>query len=82
MRTKALAEGILVAVVVLIASYHVLIWPAVRAAIALRHKMPEAWFSGLITWYAGFAVLGVSVVVAAVAFRRVYKQVLRSTWPS
>lgn len=82
MRIKALVEGILVAVVVLIASFGALISPVVRAALALRYKMPDAWFSGLIVFYADLAVLGVSAVLAGVAFRKVYKQVVRSTRPS
>jgi uncharacterized membrane protein len=79
MRIKALFEGTLAGVVVVTASYRALISPAILAAIAIRRKMPDAWFSGLITWYAAFVVIGVSMVIAGVAFRMVYKHVAGST---
>jgi hypothetical protein len=41
--------------------------------------MPDAWFSGLIVWYAGFLTLGVSLVIGGVASRMVYKHAARST---
>jgi hypothetical protein len=78
MRIKALVEGILAGVIVVIGSYRALITPATLAAIAIRHKMPDAWFSGLIVWYASFVVIAVSTVIAGVAFRMVYKHVSAS----
>jgi uncharacterized membrane protein len=79
MKIKAVFESILVGVVLAIFSYSALISPATVAAIAIRHKMPDAWFAGLITWYAAFVVLGVSLVIAGVACRFVYKHVAGST---
>jgi hypothetical protein len=79
MKIKAVLERILAGVISAIFSYSALISPATVAAIAIRHKMPDAWFSGLITWYATFVVLGVSLVIAGVACRFVYKQVAGST---
>jgi len=73
MKIKALVEGILAGVVSAIFCYWALISPATLAAIAIRRKMPDAWFSGLITWYAMFAVIGVSMAVAGVASRVIYK---------
>jgi predicted phage tail protein len=73
MKIKALVEGILAGVVLAIFCYWALISPATLAAIAIRRKMPDAWFSGLITWYAMFAVIGVSMVVAGIACRMIYK---------
>lgn len=73
MKIKALVEGILAGVVSAVFCYWALISRATVAAIAIRRKMPEAWFSGLIDWYATFAVIGVSMVVAVVACRMVYK---------
>jgi hypothetical protein len=73
MKTKALVEGILAGAVSAIFCCWALISPATLAAIAIRHKMPDAWFSGGITWYAMFAVIGVSMAVAGVACRLIYK---------
>ena len=79
MKIKAVFEGILAGVVLGILSYFVFVSPATVAAIAIRHKMPDAWFSGLVVWYATFVVIGVSIVIAGVACWMVYKRVLRST---
>ena len=79
MKIKAALEGILAGVVSAIFSYHVLVSPATVAAIAIRRKMPDAWFSGLIVWYATFAVIGVSIVIAGVTCRIVYKHATRAT---
>jgi hypothetical protein len=78
MKIKAIFEGILAVVVSAVLSYRVLISPATVAAITIRRKMPEAWFSGLIDWYATFAVLGVSIIIAGVACRAVYKHIAES----
>jgi hypothetical protein len=79
MKIRAVLEGMLAGVVSAVFCYFVLISPATMAALAIRHKMPDAWFSGLILWYATFAVIGVSMIIAGVAYRMVYKHVLRST---
>lgn len=78
MKIKALFGGIVAGVVSAILSYSALISPATVAAIAIRRKMPNAWFSGLITWYAAFVVIGMSLVIAGVAFRMVYKHSTQS----
>ena len=84
MKIKAILAGILVGAISAILSYYALISPATVAAIAMRRKMPDAWFSGLIVWYATFIVILVSIVVAGVASRVVYRHVAdsapRSTW--
>ncbi len=76
MKTKAILESTLVGVVLAIMCYFVLISPATAAALAIRHKMPDAWFSGLIVWYATFFVIGVSIVIAWIACRMVYKHIM------
>jgi NhaP-type Na+/H+ or K+/H+ antiporter len=78
MKVKAIFEGILAGVISAIVSYYALISPATVAAIAMRRKMPDAWFSGLIVWYATFIVIGVSIVIAGVACRMVYKHIAES----
>jgi hypothetical protein len=75
MKTKAVFASILAGVVLAMLSYCALISPATLAAIAIRRKMPDAWFSGLIVWYAKYAVIGVSMLIAGVACRIVYKRV-------
>ena len=78
MKIKAIFEGSLAGVISAILSYSALISPATVAAIAIRRKMPDAWFSGLIVWYATFVVIGVSIVIAGVGYRIVYKHVVGS----
>jgi hypothetical protein len=79
MKIKAVLESIGVGVILAMLSYHELNVPAYLAAVALRRKMPDAWFSGLITWYALFVVIGISIVLAGVACRMVYKHVAEPT---
>jgi hypothetical protein len=75
MKIKAAIEGIVVGFISLALSYLVLISPATLAALSIRRKFPDAWFSGLITWYATFAVIAVAIGIGGVACRVVYKQV-------
>jgi membrane protein implicated in regulation of membrane protease activity len=72
-------ESILAAIGSAIFSYAALSDPATLAAVAIRRKMPDAWFSGLIVWYANFAVIAISIVIAGVAYRMVQKRGTRPT---
>jgi hypothetical protein len=78
MKIKTVLEGILAGLLSAILSYSALISRATVTAIAMRRKMPDAWFSGLIVWYATFIVILVSIVIAAVAYRVVYKYAAES----
>jgi len=78
-KTKAAIEGIFVGFVSVALSYWVLISPATLAAISIRRKFPDAWFSGLIVWYAAFVVIVASIVTGGVACRVVYKHTARSS---
>jgi len=73
MKTKGLVEGILAGAVSAIFCYSALISPATVAALAIRRKMPEAWFSSSIISYAMLAVIGISMVLAGVVCRIIYK---------
>jgi hypothetical protein len=77
MKTKAILTSALLGVVLAILCYFALIAPATVAALAIRRKMPDAWFSGLIVWYATFVVIGVSTVAASIACRMTYNRMLR-----
>jgi NhaP-type Na+/H+ or K+/H+ antiporter len=78
MKIKAVHEGILAGLISAVLSYSALISGATVTAIAMRRKLPDAWFSGLIVWYATFIVILVSIVIAAVAYRVVYKYAAES----
>jgi len=78
MKTKAVVEGIFVGFVSMALSYWLLISPATLAAISIRHKFPNAWFSGLIVWYATFVVIAMSIVIGGAACRVVYIHTARS----
>jgi len=75
MKIRVQAEIILFGVMVAMLSYLALISPATLAALAIRRKMPDASFSGLIVLYATFIVIGLSIVIAGVACRMVCKDV-------
>jgi uncharacterized membrane protein YhaH (DUF805 family) len=78
MKIRAETEVILFGVLVAMLSYLALVSPATIAALAIRRKMPDASFSGLIVWYATFIVIGLSIVIAGVACRMVYKDIART----
>jgi cytochrome c-type biogenesis protein CcmH/NrfG len=75
MRLKAIAESALVGVVVALFSFRGLIRPATLAAVAIRRRMPDAWFSSAIVWYATGLVLAVAVTFAIAVSWIVYKKV-------
>jgi hypothetical protein len=79
LKINAVFAGIVAGIVSAIVSYSALISRATFAAIAIRRKFPNAWFSGSITWYAAFVVIGVSLVIAGTAFRMVYKHSAQSS---
>jgi cell division protein FtsX len=79
MKIKAIFEGILLGAISAILSYYALISPATITALAVRRKIPDAWFSSLITWYAAFIIIGVSIVIGGVSCWVVYKHVAEST---
>jgi hypothetical protein len=54
------------AAVIAIALSWLLRRPAEYCAVLIRRQWPEAWFSGLIVWYADFAAIAISVVIAVV----------------
>lgn len=75
MKLKVILESALAGIVAAIFCYSNLIPPATLASLAIRRRMPDAWFSSSITWYAAGAVLIASVAIAAVVYRIVYKQI-------
>jgi NhaP-type Na+/H+ or K+/H+ antiporter len=77
-KIRPIIESGLIGVVSMALSYKALISPATLMAISIRRKFPEAWFSGLINWYAAFIVLLLSIVVGGVACRAVYRHTMRS----
>jgi hypothetical protein len=78
MKIKVVFKSVFAKLVSAIFFYFKFSVPATLAAIAIRRKMPDAWFSGLIVWYALLAVIAVSIVIGGIAFRTVYKHAIRS----
>lgn len=70
---KAVFGSIVAAAVAAVACYRGLLWPAISAALLIRGKMPDAWFSGLILFYAISADILVSLAVGGLAYWKVYK---------
>jgi len=59
--------------VTLVFSFLALRTPAELFAVAIRRQWPEAWFSGLIVWYADFVAIGFSIAIAVVIGRYAFK---------
>jgi preprotein translocase subunit SecY len=74
MKFKAIFEGAVAAFFAAIFSYFVFTSPATMAALAIRRRMPDAWFSSSIVLYATAVVFIASMAMAIMVFRIVYKQ--------
>lgn len=74
-KMKAVAESVLTGFVMAVFSYSLFITPTTRAALEIPHQYPEAWFSSMILYYAEFVVMGVSLILAAVVSRLIYRHV-------
>jgi hypothetical protein len=68
------ARATLAGLVALALSFLVLKPPAELCAVLIRGRWPEAWFSGLIVWYARFVALGFSIAIAVVVGRYTLKR--------
>lgn len=79
MKNSVNTEGILVGVIAAMLSYLALIPPATFAALAIRRKMPDAWFSGSIVRYATLIVIGLSIGIAGAAYRMACKDIAGAT---
>jgi hypothetical protein len=55
--------------VALALSYSILNPAGAICAITIRRQWPEAWFSGLIVWYAYFFAVGLSFAIAVAVWR-------------
>lgn len=74
MTRKAVLKGILAGLLSCVLVFVCLSDSAERYALELRQKWPEAWFSGLITFYALILVIAISLAAGAIACRMVYKR--------
>jgi hypothetical protein len=72
MNTKSvrIVRGTVVAVIALAASFTALRPLGILCALMIRRHWPEAWFSGLITWYADFFVAGLSIGIGILVGRQ------------
>ena len=74
MKLKPILESLFAGMVAATFTYIALSLPATLVALAIRRKMPTAWFSSSVTWYALGVVLTASAAAAGVASRMVYKR--------
>jgi hypothetical protein len=71
---KAKTRGTVSGLAALAVSFFML-RPAVElSAVLIRGQWPEAWFSGLIVWYADFFAAALSIAIAVVVGRYVLKR--------
>jgi len=73
MKSKAIFQSALAGIVVAAVSYSALITPAELGALAIRRRIPDAWLSSSILWYATAVVLVISLAIAVAVCRTVYK---------
>ncbi len=72
--TVRILRVIAAGVVTLALSWSLLRPAAELCAVLIRRQWPEAWFSGLIVWYADFFVVGLSLAMAVVVGRYTFKR--------
>lgn len=76
---KAVFESFVAAAITTVACYHGLLWRATFTALSIRRKMPDAWFSGLVLFYAMLADIVVSIAIGGLVYWKVFKHIRRST---
>ena len=65
-RVRAVAA----ALVALVLSFSLLRPAGELSAILIRRQWPQAWFSGLIVWYADFLAVALSIGIAFIVWRK------------
>lgn len=81
MRVKASIAAVLGGILSAAIWYHFFFPPMDMLAITIRRKMPDAWFSGLIAWYALFFAIAISLGVGTIAAVLIYKALLNRHTP-
>jgi len=77
-RFKVIFKSALAGIAAAIVSCFVLNSPVTRAALVIRQRMPEAWFSSSVVLYAIAVVLVCSIAIGSLVFRIAYKRAIRS----
>lgn len=67
--TVNLLRAVALGLVALAISFSLLERAGVVCAVLIRRQWPEAWFSGLIVWYAEFLAAGLSLTIAVLIGR-------------
>jgi hypothetical protein len=73
MKVQALIAAVLGGILSAAIWYYFFLPPMEMLAITARRRMPDAWFSSLIEWYALFFAIAVSLIVGTVAAVFIYK---------
>ena len=73
-RTVHTLRSIIVGIAALVLSGSLLRLGAELCAILIRRRWPEAWFSGLIMWYADFLALALALAIATTAGWQTFKK--------
>ena len=82
MKFKIIFKSALAGMAAAIVTCFVLNAPVTRAALNVRQRMPEAWFSSSIVLYAMAVVLICSIAIGSVVFGIAYKRAIRSAAPN
>lgn len=77
-KMRAVAESAVTGLVTAVLTYSLFLTPAIRLALEIRRKYPDSSFSGMVTYYAEFVVMGTSLILAMVAARLIYLHVSKS----
>jgi hypothetical protein len=74
MKVRKVHLSVIAVVVTLALSWSLLRPAGELCAVLIRRQWPEAWFSGLIVWYADFFAAGFSTAMAVVVGRYTFKR--------
>lgn len=77
-KMRAVAESAVTGLVTAVLTYSLFLTPAIRLALEIRRQYPDSSFSGMVTYYAEFVVMGTSLILAMVAARLIYLRVSKS----
>jgi len=73
-KTTCVLRGAVMGIAASAVSFFLLRPVAELCAALIRRKWPDAWFSGLVVWYADFFAVGLSIAIAVVVGRLTFKR--------
>jgi hypothetical protein len=73
-KTTCVLRGAITGIAASAISFFLLRPAAELCAVLIRREWPDAWFSGMVVWYADFFAVGLSIAIAVVVGRLTFKR--------